>query len=295
MHDRLSKKFLWVTLFNLIITLVEFIGGIVSGSLALLSDAVHNLGDVGAILLSFFAHIVGQKSKNNRKTFGYKRAEILAAFTNAIILIVISGFLIVEAIRRFSNPVTIGGNVMLIVAVVGLLGNFVSMLAMHSDSKHNLNVKSTFLHMLSDAVSSVGVIVAAVVIKIWDVNWLDPAITIFVALIVLKEAIRIVIESINILMESNPDIDLDEVKQTVLAVGEIKNIHHVHIWRFSGEQIMMDAHINVDPKMSVTELETIYDKVAQQLYNEFTINHVTLQAECRRGADEKMIEIGKND
>lgn len=184
---------------------------------------------------------------------------------------------------------------MLIVAVVGLLGNFVSMLAMHSDSKHNLNVKSTFLHMLSDAVSSVGVIVAAVVIKIWDVTWLDPAITIFVALIVLKEAIRIVIESINILMESNPDIDLDEVKQTVLAVGEIKNIHHVHIWRFSGEQIMMDAHINVDPKMSVTELETIYDKVAQQLYNEFTINHVTLQAECRRGADEKMIEIGKND
>lgn len=179
MHDRLSKKFLWVTLFNLIITLVEFIGGIVSGSLALLSDAVHNLGDVGAILLSFFAHIVGQKSKNNRKTFGYKRAEILAAFTNAIILIVISGFLIVEAIRRFSNPVTIGGNVMLIVAVVGLLGNFVSMLAMHSDSKHNLNVKSTFLHMLSDAVSSVGVIVAAVVIKIWDVTWLDPAITIF--------------------------------------------------------------------------------------------------------------------
>lgn len=295
MHDRLSKKFLWVTLFNLIITLVEFIGGIVSGSLALLSDAVHNLGDVGAILLSFFAHIVGQKSKNNMKTFGYKRAEILAAFTNAIILIVISGFLIVEAIRRFSNPVTIGGNVMLIVAVVGLLGNFVSMLAMHSDSKHNLNVKSTFLHMLSDAVSSVGVIVAAVVIKIWDVTWLDPAITIFVALIVLKEAIRIVIESINILMESNPDIDLDEVKQTVLAVGEIKNIHHVHIWRFSGEQIMMDAHINVDPKMSVTELETIYDKVAQQLYNEFTINHVTLQAECRRGADEKMIEIGKND
>ncbi len=96
-------------------------------------------------------------------------------------------------------------------------------------------------------------------------------------------------------MESNPDIALEAVKETVLAVPEIKNIHHVHIWRFSGEQIMMDAHINVDSAMTVSELETIYDKVAEQLYNKFTINHVTLQAECRRGADEQMIEIGKND
>lgn len=295
MHDRLSKKFLWVTVFNVVITLAEFIGGVVSGSLALLSDAVHNLGDVGAILLSFVSHRISQKHKNSKKTFGYKRAEILAAFTNAIILLVISGFLIVEALRRFSEPVEIGGNVMLVVSIVGLLGNFISMIVMHADSKRNLNVKSTFLHMLSDAVSSVGVIVAAIFIKFWHITWLDPAITILVALIVLREAVRIVVESINILMESNPDIALEAVKETVLAVPEIKNIHHVHIWRFSGEQIMMDAHINVDSAMTVSELETIYDKVAEQLYNKFTINHVTLQAECRRGADEQMIEIGKND
>ncbi len=144
MHDRLSKKFLWVTVFNVVITLAEFIGGVVSGSLALLSDAVHNLGDVGAILLSFVSHRISQKHKNSKKTFGYKRAEILAAFTNAIILLVISGFLIVEALRRFSEPVEIGGNVMLVVSIVGLLGNFISMVVMHADSKRNLNVKSTF-------------------------------------------------------------------------------------------------------------------------------------------------------
>lgn len=295
MQDNLSKKFLWVTIFNLLITLVEFIGGIVSGSLALLSDAVHNLGDAGAILLSFVAHLIGKKRKNEKKTFGYKRAEILAAFSNALVLLVICVFLIVEAAKRFSEPREIVGNLMLVVSIVGLIGNFVSMLVMHTDSKHNMNVKSTFLHMLSDAVSSVGVIFAAVIIKYFGITWLDPVVTILVALLVLREAIKIVVESINILMESNPDIDLNQVHDTVMSFPEVKNIHHVHIWRFSDEQIMMDAHINVDEKLTVNQLEVIYDKICKELYNKFAINHVTFQAEGERGLKEDMLETDNND
>ncbi len=295
MHDNLSKKFLWVTLFNLVITLVEFIGGLFSGSLALLSDAVHNLGDAGAIMLSFVAHLISRKKKNNIKTFGYKRAEILAAFTNAVVLIVICVFLVVEAVKRFQEPAEIMGNVMLLVSIVGLIGNFVSMLVMHADSKNNMNVKSTFLHMMSDALSSVGVIIAAVFIKFFGWVWLDPVITIVVAVLVLREAIKIVVESINVLMESNPDIDLEKIHQLVLEVPEVKNIHHVHVWRFSDEQIMMDAHINVDESLNVMELEEIYDKISKKLYNECTINHLTLQAEGERGLKEKMIEVKQND
>lgn len=295
MKDQLSKKFLWVSLFNVIITVVEFVGGLISGSLALLSDAVHNLGDVGAILLSFFAHLLSRRDKDAQKTFGYKRAEVLAAFTNAVLLIVISVFLIFEAIKRFQEPVAIAGNLMLIVSIIGLLGNFVSMLVMHADSKNNMNVKSTFLHMLSDAVSSVGVIFAAIAIKFFNVQWLDPVVTILVALIVLREAIKITIESINILMESNPDIDLNDVQATILAIPEIKNIHHVHIWQLSDDQIMMDAHLNVDQNLSVSQLEVMYDKLQTALYNKFKINHVTFQAECQRGIHEKMIEIDKRD
>lgn len=295
MKDNLSKKFLWVTLFNLLITLVEFIGGLVSGSLALLSDAVHNLGDAGAILLSFFAHLWSRKNKDTKKTFGYQRAEVLAAFTNAVALILISAFLVVEAIERFQKPTQITGNLMLIVSIIGLLGNFVSMLVMHADSQHNMNVKSTFLHMMSDAISSVGVIIAAVVIKFTQINWIDPVMTIIVALLVLREAVKIVRDSINILMESNPNLDLQDVKETILACGPVKNVHHMHVWKLADDQIMLDAHINVDNDFSVRELENIYDKISRELYNKFKINHATFQAECGRGLDEKIIEIDKKD
>ena len=149
--------------------------------------------------------------------------------------------------------------------------------------------------MMSDALSSVGVIIAAVFIKFFGWVWLDPVITIVVAVLVLREAIKIVVESINVLMESNPDIDLEKIHQLVLEVPEVKNIHHVHVWRFSDEQIMMDAHINVDESLNVMELEEIYDKISKKLYNECTINHLTLQAEGERGLKEKMIEVKQND
>lgn len=293
--DHTTKRYAFVTLLNVVITIAEFLGGIVSGSLALLSDAVHNLSDVGAIVLSFAAHLVSRRSRNQRKTFGYERAETLAAFTNGVILIVISVILFVEAIQRFWQPEHIHGGIMLVVSLIGLAANIISMLAMHSGSKKNLNVRSTFIHMLSDALSSVAVVIGAIFIYFWQVTWLDPVLTILVSLFVLHEAYEITIKAANVLMESNPDIDLNQVNKIVLSFPEVKNIHHVHVWRYSDDFIMMDAHINVDQKMHATELEQLYQEIEQKLKKELGINHVTLQAECERGRNDQMIVPGRGN
>ena len=177
MKDHTTKRYAYVTVLNIIITVAEFIGGFVSGSLSLLSDAVHNLSDVGAIVISFIAHVISNRSRNKKKTFGYDRAETLAAFTNGIILILISIALFIEAIERFWQPTEISGGIMLVVSIIGLLTNVVSMLVMRQSGQKNLNVRSTFVHMLSDALSSVAVVIGAIFIYYWHISWIDPLMT----------------------------------------------------------------------------------------------------------------------
>lgn len=293
--DHTTKRYVFVTLLNVVITVAEFLGGIFSGSLALLSDAVHNLSDVGAIILSFIAHLISRRSRNQKKTFGYERAETLAAFTNGVILIVISVVLFIEAIQRFWKPEHIHGGIMLIVSIIGLVANLISMFAMHRDTKGNLNVRSTFVHMLSDALSSVAVVIGAIFIYFWNVTWLDPVLTILVSVFVLHEAYEITMKAANVLMESNPNIDLTEVNKLMLSFPEVKNIHHVHVWRYSDDFIMMDAHINVDHDMQVGELEKLYQQIGEKLKENLGINHVTLQAECERGRNDKMIVPGRGN
>ncbi|MCI1467261.1 MAG: cation diffusion facilitator family transporter [Lactobacillus sp.] len=294
MKDQTSRKFIWVSLLNIVITIAEFIGGLVAGSLALVSDALHNLGDVGAIVLSFVAHLLGKKDKNRRKTFGYERSETLATFTNGLVLIVICLFLFAEAISRLFHPTAVKGGIMLIVAVIGLLANAVSMLIMQKDAKQSLNVKSTFIHMMSDALSSLAVVVSAIILSFWQIPWLDPVITMLVSLFVIKEGIEVTKNAANILMESNPDISLQKVNELVLSVPSVHNIHHVHLWRYSDNMVILDAHINVDHDMSMDELEILYRQLDQKL-KPLGINHTTFQAECQQGINEDMISPGKRD
>ena len=255
----------------------------------MLSDAVHNLSDVGAIVLSFVAHLISEKDRNRRKTFGYQRAETLAAFTNGVILIVISLVLFVEAIERFWKPEKINGNLMLIIALIGLAANFISMLVMHHDAKKNLNVRSTFVHMMSDALSSIAVVVGAVISEFWKIDWIDPLLTMLVSLFILSEAYKVTMKAANILMESNPGIDLAKVNMVVLRHTDIINIHHVHLWRYSDNYIMLDAHLNVKKTMTCAEFEQLSHQIGRELKSKFGINHFTFQAECERGVNDKMI------
>lgn len=292
MKDKSSLRYFWVTLLNIIVTIAEFIGGAISGSLALLSDAVHNLSDVGSIVLAFVANLISKRKRNTSKTFGYDRAEILAAFTNGIILIVISIYLFIEGIQRFSHPEPIRGTIMLIVSLIGLAANVISMFVVMKET--SLNAKATFLNMLSDAITSVAVVLGAIVISIWKIYWIDPVLTIAASVFLLKEAYEVTIKAANILMETNPSIDLNKVNELVLSCPHVNNIHHVHVWQYSDNVTMLDAHINVDKNLDAVQLEKIYTEIAKKLKS-LGINHVTLQAECTRGIDDKMIFADKED
>lgn len=288
MKDHTTKRYAYVTALNVIITAAEFIGGFVSGSLSLLSDAVHNLSDVGAIIISFVAHLISNRRSNKQKTFGYERAETLAAFTNGIVLILISIILFVEAIERFWQPTEISGTIMLVVSVIGLLANIISMIVMHEDGEQSLNVRSTFIHMMSDALSSVAVVIGAICIYFWHITWIDPLMTLLVSIFVFHEAYGLTKKAANILMESNPDVDLDQVNKIVLSFPEIKNIHHVHVWRYSDRYIMLDAHVNVAADLTAGQFEQLTGQISQKLAK-LGINHTNFQVECERGKNNKMI------
>jgi len=277
--EKLSgQKLLWVTLLNLSITVVQIVGGLISNSLSLLSDAIHNLGDSSAIFIAFLAGKASRKKPDERRTFGYKRVEILAALLNAIVLISICIFLFYEAYKRFMQPEPIQGKLMMIVAVFGLLANLVSVLVLEKDKDHSLNVKAAYMHLLGDTLSSVAVIIGGVAIWLFNIYWIDPIITVLVGIYIVWHTWEIVQQTIDILMQSAPEgINLQELKVKVENVEGIENIHHVHVWKLDDTQIHLEAHVNLVHDVTMTEMMAIQNDVENVLKNDFGIGHVTLQ------------------
>lgn len=281
-HHVRGRKLLWVTLLNFSITIVQIIGGVLSNSLSLISDAIHNLGDSSAIFIAFLAGKHAEKRPDERKTFGYKRIEILAALFNAVVLIAICIYLFFEAYQRFVTPEPIKGKVMLIVAVFGLLANLISVVVLHKDKSHNLNVRAAYLHLLGDTLSSVAVIAGGVAIWIWDLYWLDPLITVLVGLYIIRHTWSIVRQTVNILMQATPDgIDINMLKRRVEAFSEVENMHHLHIWRMDDEHIHLEAHINLCEDCMLSDMQQIRGHIEAMLSEEFGIGHVTLQIEYK--------------
>lgn len=285
-----GRKIFWVTLLNATITVAEIVGGILSGSLALLSDAVHNLSDTIAIALSYFANKIAQKPKDARKTFGYKRAEILSAFVNSAVLMGISIVLIYEAIRRLQAPESINGTLMITVALIGLTANLFSVFLLEKDSHQNLNIKSSYLHLLSDTVSSVGVLVGGIAIKLWGFIWIDPIITVLISLYILKETWHVIKTTAEILMQSAAPLDYDAIKKEVESMENVKNIHHVHSWMIDEKTIYFEAHIDMEDMM-LSKVEASYDKIEQLLKEKYGVSHVTLQAEVDKCFDKNIFKV----
>jgi cobalt-zinc-cadmium efflux system protein len=290
-HKDISGKNLLITsLLNLAITIVEIAGGLISNSLALLSDALHNLGDTSAVFIAYMAHLISRKGRTSKKTFGYKRIEILAALFNAIVLIVITSYLFVEAFRRIRHPEPIKGNVMFVVAVVGLLANILSVLLLKRDSKHNINVRAAYLHLLGDTISSVAVIAGAFFIYFFGWYWIDPLITFIVGLYILKETWVVLKQAVEILMQGTPeDLDLTEVKEALEDLPEIDNIHHVHAWNLNDNEIHFECHVDLNDDIRVSQTEKIKDKIHEILLNKFNITHVTIQYEFNCCDNKEMI------
>lgn len=290
-----GRKIFWVTLLNATITIAEIAGGIISGSLALLSDAVHNLSDTLAIALSYFANKIAQKPKDSKRTFGYKRAEILSAFINSAMLSAISIVLIFEAIKRLKSPESINGALMITVAVIGLVVNFVSVYLLEKDSHENLNIKSSYLHLLSDTVSSVGVLAGGLAIKVWGVVWIDPLITVLISLYILKETWHVIRTTVSILMQSSAPIDYAVIKKEVETIDKVKNIHHVHSWMINENTIYFEAHIELED-MLLSEAEKVYVQIEHLLREHHGVSHITLQAEVDKCCDKNIIKsyTGRN-
>lgn len=285
-----GRKIFWVTVLNATITIAEVIGGILSGSLALLSDAVHNLSDTLAIALSYFANRIAQRPRDMKLTFGYKRAEILSAFVNSAVLLSISITLIFEAIKRFQNPETINGTLMMAVAFIGLVANFISVFLLEKDSHENLNIKSSYLHLISDTVSSVGVLLGGIAIHFWNILWIDPIITLLISIYIIRETWHVIKKTVSILMQSSPDLDYNAIKTEVEKIEGVLNIHHVHAWMIDEKTIFFEAHIDLNDQL-LSSVEVIYREVTHLLTEHFGINHVTLQAEVNCCSDKNIIKV----
>lgn len=292
--QRSSKKLFGVVVLNAVITLSEFIGGVASGSLSLVSDAFHNLSDTLAIIFSYGAQKMAQKEANERHTYGYQRLEILSAFINSFILIILSLFLAVEAFKRFNSPEKINSHLMLIVAVIGLLANLFSTLLLRQEADENLNIKSSYLHLLSDTLSSISVIIGAVLIRFFGIYWIDPVITLIISIYILLEAIIVIKKAAAILIKSAPTIDYEKMEQEIKAIEGVKDVHHVHIWQYSEKIIIFDGHIDFEDQL-LSEIEKAYPRITSLLKLKYGITHVTIQAETHVKDQKKLIFLNKDE
>lgn len=265
---------------NFTITLVEFFGGIISNSLALISDALHNLSDTFALFISYIALLVSKKSSSPKKTFGYKRIEILAALFNSTILIAVSVFLFYKAYERFVDPQPIKEGIMFFVAVIGLVANLISVFLLKKDSDHNLNIRSAYLHLLGDTLSSVAVVIGSVLIYYFKIYWVDPLLTVLIGLFILKETFRILKETVEILMEASPpDLDIDNIRTELEKLTTVANIHHIHAWRLTDSDVHFQCHADLNENISIKDTDVIRKELENILIKKFNINHVTIQME----------------
>jgi cobalt-zinc-cadmium efflux system protein len=260
----------------------EVTGGILSNSLALLGDAGHMLVDALALGLSLFAMTIARRPATPSKTYGYHRVEIMAALANGTILILVSLYIFYEASQRFLNPPSVQTPIMLIVAAIGLAANLTGILLLRRASHQNLNIKAAFWHIVGDTISSVGVIVAGIIISITGWYVADPVIAVFIGGIILWGAVRIVRESTDILLEAVPrHIQVDKVVETIKNVPGVEEVHDIHIWTITSGIYALSTHLLIE-EQTVSKSAEIVEAVNQELARSFSITHTTLQLECQK-------------
>ena len=265
--------------------IVEVVGGILSGSLALLADAGHMLTDTMALALAAVAFHVSKRPADSRRTFGYQRFQILAAFVNGLTLLVIVGWIMVEAVRRFISPHEVLGQTMLIVAGAGLVVNIIAFTVLHGGDRDNLNIRAAALHVAGDMLGSVAAIVAAIVIIYTGWLAVDPLLSIAVAFLILKSAWALVKRSAHVLLEGAPEwLDIDLMRDHLVEnVPEVTSIHHVHVWGMTPQDLMLTMHVCV--KTAPSDPTDVIRRVKTQLREEYGIGHSTIEIEIDDCAD----------
>lgn len=275
--EQLNRAFYIGIALNFTIVIIEAIAGFFYHSLAFLSEAGHNLADVASLILSLFAFKLLKKKATEKFTYGYRRATILASLANAVILMVSVGFIIYEAVSRFVQPQHVDGKMVSAVAIIGVLVNGFSAFLFMKNQKHDLNVKGVYLHMLSDALVSFGVVVAGIVMYFTGWFWLDSLISIVIGVIILAGTWSLLTQSLNLSLDAVPNgIDPQKVREIILKIPGVEDFQHVHIWALSTTENALTAHIQVAENLSAQDIEVLKIEIKHELEHQ-NIHHSTIE------------------
>ena len=290
-HNDLKGRNLLISIFlNILITASQVIGGLISGSLALLSDALHNFSDVLSLVVSYVANKLTKKEASTQRTFGYKRAEILAAFINASTLIIVAVLLIIEAAKRFQNPEDIKSGLVIWLSFLGIVANGLSVLLLKKEAANNINMRSAYLHLLTDMMASVAVLIGGLLMKFYQVFWVDSLLTFLIALYLIWVGYDLLKTSTKMLMLFTPShINIEDVVKSINKLSKVKKLHHVHIWNLSDNELHLEAHLDLNENVSITEFDSILHDIETVLHEQYNINHVTIQPEFNKNDPKEII------
>ncbi|KFN39737.1 MAG: cobalt transporter [Sulfuricurvum sp. MLSB] len=285
-HNVSGGKLLFSVILNLVITVAQFIGGILSGSLALLSDALHNFSDVMSLVISYYAHKLSHRPQNLKQTFGFKRAEILAALFNASVLIAVSVYLIVESIHRFIEPQAVASTWVMALAALGIVVNGLSAWMLHRDADHNINIRSAYLHLIGDLMTSFAVLAGGAMIYFYGWYWIDPLLSLLISFYLIRSSYGIVKESTGMLMQFAPsDISVDAIIDKAAQFDAIENIHHIHLWQLDDETVFLEARLNFHQDLCLSEVSAVIHDLSHAL-EDIGIAHTTFQCETGKNGRE---------
>jgi cobalt-zinc-cadmium efflux system protein len=278
--DLKRKKLAFSILLNILLTITQVIGGLVSGSLSLLSDALHNFSDVIALIISYIADKLSRKEFTLEQTFGYKRAEIIAALINAASLIAIALLLAKEAIIRFNEPVEIESYLVIILAAFSIIVNGGSVLLLKKDSEENMNMRSAYLHLFSDMLTSVAVLVGGIGMYYMQIFWIDSVLSIVIAIYLVYSSFGLLVKPLRVLLHFVPaHLDLMAIKDAIIQIPSIENIHHIHIWQLNDKEVHFEAHIDLKEDLNLSKVCEITEQIRHLLKDKFHIKHTVLQPE----------------
>lgn len=289
-----KKALIWGIVLNLGYTAVEYVMGFMYDSLALLSDASHNLGDTISLLLAYFAFKLAEHAETGRFTYGYKKATVMASLINAVGLVIIAGGILVESYDRLIHPQDMPGLRVSAVAGIGIIINTATALLFLKDKDNDINIKGAFLHMAADALVSVGVVISGLLIYFMDWTIADPIISVVIAGVIIYSTWGVLKESFNLSMDGVPEgIDMDEIRQKLTERSEVRGIHHVHLWPLSTTENAMTVHLEVEPTMSLKQVESMNHEIKADM-QQYGVQHITIEVDAYDGSVDRKQEDGQH-
>ncbi len=284
-----GKRLILSIILNIGITIAQIIGGLVSGSMALLSDAAHNFSDVLALVFSYIAEKLSGRDRTLKQTYGYKRAGIFAAFINSATLMIVATVLVHEAIDRLINPRPIEGIIVIYLAALGVFFNGMSALLVKNGTEHDINMRSAYLHLFTDMLTSIGVFIGGLAIVFLGWYWVDGILTIAISLYLIFSSWGIFYAVLRIFMQFTPSqVSIEKIADEIADIGGVKNIHHVHVWNLDENEMMFEAHLDLDEDFSISRFELILEKV-DTILDSHQIHHYNIQPEWERDDEKSLI------